>query len=105
MNPIQQLRSDLSTRFPEREPVIDGALCAVLASEHVLLLGPPGTAKSALVRALAQAFGGRYFERLVTKFSTPEELCKTSLRPTVTVGRNHDGEEGSLPLVDGLPQA
>jgi MoxR-like ATPase len=67
---LQQLRSTLTSTFPEREPVIDGALAAVLAREHVLLLGPPGTAKSALVRALAQAFGGRYFERLVTKFST-----------------------------------
>jgi MoxR-like ATPase len=37
-------------------------------------LGPPGTAKSALVRSIAQAFGGTYFERLLTKFSTPEEL-------------------------------
>jgi len=71
---LQQLRSDLSARFPERREVIDGALCAVLAGEHILLLGPPGTAKSALVRAIAQAFGGRYFERLLTKFSTPEEL-------------------------------
>ena len=72
--PIQQLRQELNAAFPERRDVIDGALCAVLAGEHVLLLGPPGTAKSALVRALAQAFGGRYFERLLTKFSTPEEL-------------------------------
>ncbi len=71
---IQQLRHELNARFPERRDVIDGALCAVLAGEHVLLLGPPGTAKSALVRALAQAFGGCYFERLLTKFSTPEEL-------------------------------
>jgi MoxR-like ATPase len=73
-NPIQQLRADLTTRFPERKDVIDGALAAVLAGEHVLLLGPPGTAKSALVRAIAVAFGGTYFERLLTKFSTPEEL-------------------------------
>jgi MoxR-like ATPase len=72
--PIQQLRQQLNFNFPERREVIDGALCAVLAGEHVLLLGPPGTAKSALVRAIAQAFGGRYFERLLTKFSTPEEL-------------------------------
>ena len=66
------LRDALSNTFPERRNVIDGALCAILANEHVLLLGPPGTAKSALVRALAQAFGGNYFERLLTKFST---LC------------------------------
>jgi MoxR-like ATPase len=71
---IQQLRANLSARFPERREVIGGALAAVLAGEHVLLLGPPGTAKSALARAIAQAFGGTYFERLLTKFSTPEEL-------------------------------
>lgn len=71
---LHQLRTDLNAVFPERKDVIDGALCAILASEHVLLLGPPGTAKSALVRALAQAFDGTYFERLLTKFSTPEEL-------------------------------
>jgi MoxR-like ATPase len=71
---IQQLRQDLAARFPERRDAIDGCLAAVLAGEHVLLLGPPGTAKSALVRAIAQAFGGVYFERLLTKFSTLEEL-------------------------------
>ena len=73
-NAIAKLRSDLVRAFPERQNVIDGSLCALLAGEHVLLLGPPGTAKSALVRALAQSFGGQYFERLLTKFSTPEEL-------------------------------
>src|SRR4029078_4667679 len=72
--PLSQLRADLVSRFPERQSVIDGALCAVLASEHILVLGPPGTAKSALARAIAQALGGSYFERLLTKFSTPEEL-------------------------------
>ena len=71
---IKHLRADLVSRFPERSTVIDGCLAAVLASEHILLLGPPGTAKSALARAIAQAFGGGYFERLLTKFSTPEEL-------------------------------
>jgi MoxR-like ATPase len=74
MNKLTTLRKTLSTSFPERREVIDAALCAVLAGEHILLLGPPGTAKSALARSIAQAFGGTYFERLLTKFSTPEEL-------------------------------
>ena len=71
---IQQLRSDLMSRFPERREAIDGCLAAVLAGEHVFLLGPAGTGKSALVRAIAQAFGGTYFERLLTRFTTPEEI-------------------------------
>ena len=74
MKKFQQLRADLNARFPERRSVIDGALAAVLAGEHVLLLGPPGTAKSALVRAIAKAFDGIYFEHLLTRFTTPEEL-------------------------------
>jgi len=75
MNPtLHSIRSYLHDAFPERKSVIDGSLCAILASEHVLLLGPPGTGKSALVRALSQAFGGNYFEHLLTRFTTPEEL-------------------------------
>ncbi len=71
---LQLLHADLSGRFPERKDVISGALCAVLAAEHVLLLGPPGTAKSALVRAIAQAFGGSYWEILLNKFTTNDEV-------------------------------
>lgn len=73
-NSFSKLVSELNTLFPERRDVITGSIGAVLAGEHVLMLGPPGTAKSALVRAIASAFGGTYFERLMTKFSTPEEL-------------------------------
>jgi MoxR-like ATPase len=71
---LQQLRQDLVARFPERREVIEGTLYALLSKDHILLVGPPGTAKSSLARAVAQAFGARYFERLLTKFSTPEEL-------------------------------
>ena len=73
-NIFGQLRTELNRTFPERRNVIEGSLAAVLAQEHVLMLGPPGTAKSALVRTIASAFSGVYFERLLTKFSTPEEL-------------------------------
>ena len=50
-------------------------LLAALAGEHLLLLGPPGTAKSELSRRLSRLTGGRYYERLLTRFSVPEVCC------------------------------
>lgn len=73
--PITQLQAYLNSIFPERKEVIEGVLVTLLAGENGLLIGPPGTAKSALIRVLCGAVeNAHYFERLLTKFSTPEEL-------------------------------
>src|SRR5205823_4014261 len=47
---------------------------SVAAGEHMLLVGPPGTAKSALVRLFARLIDARYFEYLLTRFTEPNEL-------------------------------
>lgn len=72
---LQRIRDALSVGLIERDIPIRLALLAALAGEHVLLIGPPGTAKSELARRLRLAFTGQaYFERLLTRFSVPEEL-------------------------------
>ena len=47
-------------------------LLAALAGEHILFIGPPGTAMSELGRRLASLYTGSFFERLLTRFSVPE---------------------------------
>jgi len=72
---LHAIASDLSNTLIDRAVAIELALLALLTGEHLVLLGPPGTAKSLLVRELCNRItGGKYFERLLTKFSTPEEL-------------------------------
>ncbi len=64
----------LKRRFVGRDEVVDLIALAVVAGEHLFLYGPPGTAKSALIRQFATAVRGRYFEYLLTRFSEPNEI-------------------------------
>jgi MoxR-like ATPase len=64
----------LKRRFVDRDEVVDLIALAVTAGEHLLLHGPPGTAKSALIRQFASAVRGKYFEYLLTRFSEPNEV-------------------------------
>eukprot|EP00884_Botryococcus_braunii_P007468 jgi/Botrbrau1/16722/Bobra.0276s0002.1 len=63
----------------ERDTEVRLLLLAALSGEHILYIGPPGTAKSELGRRLAaictkDGLQGKFFERLLTRFSVPEEL-------------------------------
>jgi len=72
---LTRLLDQLEAGLIERGRVVRLAFLAALAGEHTLLVGPPGTAKSELARRLHLAFAGaRYFERLLTRFTVPEEL-------------------------------
>ena len=58
----------------DRQVLVDLVALAAVAGEHLLVLGPPGTAKSQAVRQVARALGGRYFEYLLGRFTEPSEL-------------------------------
>jgi MoxR-like ATPase len=58
----------------EREALLEAIALAAVAGEHVLVIGPPGTAKSEAVRRMARATGGRYFEYLLGRFTEPSEI-------------------------------
>src|SRR5207244_1824211 len=82
----RHITEPLKARFVGRDEVIDLTALAVVAGEHLFLYGPPGTAKSALVRQFASAVRGRYFEYLLTRFSEPNEVFGP-----VDLARLHEG--------------
>lgn len=66
--------SRVSENLVEREEESRLVVLGMAAGEHVLFLGPPGTGKSALGRRLSKICGGLFFQRLLTRFTTPEEI-------------------------------
>ncbi|MEV0190245.1 AAA family ATPase [Kitasatospora purpeofusca] len=75
------------------------ALCAV-AGEHLLVVGPPGTAKSEAVRRVAGQLGGRYFEYLLGRFTEPNELFGPVDLRSLREGRVEFETAGMLPEAD-----
>lgn len=74
-NTITNIKQEFSAYFKERDAEINGSLLALLSGEHVLLLGPPGTAKTLLASKICETIeGGYFFHYLLTRFSTPEEV-------------------------------
>ena len=77
---LQTVERELLAVLLERDVVIRAALVALLARQHLVQLGAPGTGKTLLMTELgkrisiSQGKGLRCFDYLMTKFTTPEEL-------------------------------
>lgn len=97
---IQRLRAlarSLETQFLGRQETIRLMVLSVLAGEHIALVGPPGTAKSALVRTFARAIDSKYFEYLLTRFTEPNELFGPVDIPAFRQGTYRRRTEGMMP--------
>ncbi|MBQ0997209.1 MULTISPECIES: AAA family ATPase [Streptomyces] len=72
---LRTIVSELSERFYERDDVVRTLVVTLLAGQHSLMLGPPGTAKSELARDLtSRVEGASYWEILLSKFTAPTRM-------------------------------
>ncbi|MCM3302423.1 AAA family ATPase [Streptomyces pseudogriseolus] len=72
---LRAICGELSTRFFERDDVVRTLVVTLLAGQHSLVLGPPGTAKSELARELTGRIdGAAYWEILLSKFTAPTRM-------------------------------
>lgn len=95
---FKALQVALNDQFVERYDEVEVMMSAILSGYHVVLVGPPGTAKSMITRSLTQTFeGAKYFEHLLTKFTTPEELFGPINIVALEEGRYERIIDGMLP--------
>jgi MoxR-like ATPase len=97
---LGQLGRALEARFLGKDEVIRLLLIATLAGEHAVLIGPPGTAKSALIRTFARMLQASYFEYLLTRFTEPNEIFGPVDIGAFRQGRYERRTEGMLPSAE-----
>src|SRR4051794_24244036 len=86
--------------FVGKDEIIDLLGLCLVARENLFLLGPPGTAKSALVQELARRIVGRVFDYLLTRFTEPNEIFGPFDIRKLREGELETNTEGMLPEAD-----
>jgi MoxR-like ATPase len=71
---FQEVARQLNAQFLDKQEIIRLMLVSAIAGEHMVIVGPPGTAKSAMINMFARLMDARYFEYLLTRFTEPNEL-------------------------------
>ena len=64
----------MGAQFLDKQEIIRLMAVSAIAGEHMVIVGPPGTAKSAMIEMFAKLIDARYFEYLLTRFTEPNEL-------------------------------
>lgn len=97
---IRRFADSLKRFFVKKEEIIDLMTVAAIAQEPLLLVGPPGTAKSDLVLKFKDAMGldeGDYFEYMLTRFTEPSEIIGAIDIKELRDGRYIRRKDGKLP--------
>jgi MoxR-like ATPase len=97
---LHLFRQSLGQFFVQKQEIIDLMCVAAIAQEPLLLVGPPGTAKSDLVIKFKEALGvpdGEYFEYMLTRFTEPSEILGAIDIQELREGRYVRRKEGKLP--------
>ena len=98
---LKRLISELNQGLVEREGIIKLSLLSLLAQENIILVGPPGTAKSEVSRRLAKVIHEpEYFEYLLTKFTTPEEIFGPLSISELKENRFKRNTDGYMPVAE-----
>ena len=98
---INSIIKKLSEGLYEKEDIISFTFLCALAGKSVFLYGPPGTAKSLIVRRIASAFKeSKYFGQLMNRFTTPEDVFGPVSLSKLKEDKFERQTEGYLPKVD-----
>jgi MoxR-like ATPase len=71
---VQHIESEASTRFIGRDEAIHALAIAMVSGHHAIMLGEPGTGKSALARFFSEASGLIFYRKLLNQDTTRDEL-------------------------------
>ncbi len=95
-----EILTPMKEMFVGKDEVIDLLGVCLVGGENLFILGPPGTAKSALVQDLALRLEGRMFDYLLTRFTEPNELFGPFDIRRLREGDLVTNTDGMLPLAD-----